>query len=141
MAYDPGNVFARILRGELPCVKLAENAHTLAFMDIMPQSDGHALIITREAAETLLDVSPAGAAHCIQMTQRIAIAVQRAFDVPGLRIAQFTGAVAGQTVPHLHFHVIPVRAGETLRGHAAKMADPAELEKQAARIRAALAPR
>jgi histidine triad (HIT) family protein len=139
MAYDPNNIFAKILRGELPCVKLAENAHTLAFMDVMPQATGHALIVCREPAETLLDVSPDGAAECIRMTQRIARAVKLALDVPGLRIMQFTGNAAGQTVPHLHFHVIPIRPGESLHKHAAQMTPAAELEPVAARIRAALA--
>jgi histidine triad (HIT) family protein len=138
MAYDPGNAFAKILRGELPCIKLAETGQALAFMDIMPQAEGHCLIITKEPAETLLDVSPEGAAACIQLTQRVAIAVQKALGVPGLRIAQFTGAAAGQTVPHLHFHVIPAHPGQGLKLHAAQKADPAELEQLAKRIRAAL---
>ncbi len=138
MAYDSNNVFARILRGELPCVKLLDDQHTLAFMDVMPQTQGHALIICKEAAETLLDVSPEAAAHTIRTTQRIARAVSRALGVPGLRIVQFNGSAAGQTVPHLHFHVIPVRPGESLRQHAAQMTAAAELEPVAARIRAAL---
>jgi histidine triad (HIT) family protein len=139
MAYDPNNIFAKILRGELSCVKLAENAHTLAFMDVMPQAAGHALIVCREPAETLLDVSPEGAAECIRMTQRIAKAIKLALDVPGLRVMQFTGSAAGQTVPHLHFHVIPIRPGESLRKHSAQVTPAAELEPIAARIRAALA--
>ena len=139
MAYDPNNVFAKILRGELPCVKLAENAHTLAFMDLMPQAMGHALIVCREPAETILDVSPEGAAECIRMTQRIAKAVSIGLQVPSLRIMQFTGRSAGQTVPHLHFHVIPIRPGESLRHHAAEMTPAADLEPIAVRIRAALA--
>jgi histidine triad (HIT) family protein len=135
MAYDPQNVFARILRGELPCVRLFEDEHTLAFMDLMPQSEGHALVITREPAETLLEMSPEGAAACMRTTQRVAAAVKRAFDPPGILITQVNGAAAGQTVPHVHFHIIPRRPGETLRMHAAVKADPDILRQQAERIR------
>ena len=124
MAYDPQNVFAKILRGELPCIKVHEDELTLAFMDIMPQSDGHALVIPREAAEGILDVSEAGLLACIRLTQRIARAVKTAMDVPGLLIAQTNGAAAGQTVPHLHFHIIPRRPGDPLLLHASTLADP-----------------
>jgi histidine triad (HIT) family protein len=135
MSYDPQNVFARILRGELPCVRLFEDERTLAFMDLMPQSEGHALVITREPAETLLEMSPEGAAACMRTTQRVAAAVKRAFDPPGILITQVNGAAAGQTVPHVHFHIIPRRPGETLRMHAAVKADPDILRQQAERIR------
>jgi histidine triad (HIT) family protein len=138
MAYDSNNVFAKILRGELPCIKLAEDSHTLAIMDVMPQAEGHALVVCKEAAETLLDVSPEGAAACIRMTQRIAKAAKQALEVPGLRVMQFTGSAAGQTVPHLHFHIIPVRAGQSLGMHARDLAPATELEAVAMRIRAAL---
>ncbi len=139
MSYDPLNVFARILRHELPCERIYEDEHTLAFMDLMPQSDGHALVISREAAETLLELSADGAAACIRATQRVAAAVQSAFAVPGILIVQANGAAAGQTVPHVHFHVIPRRAGEQLRPHAAVKADPAQLRANAQRIRHCLA--
>lgn len=135
MAYDPQNVFARILRGELPCVRLFEDEHTLAFMDLMPQSEGHALVITREPAETLLEMSPEGAAACMRTTQRVAAAVKRAFDPPGILITQVNGAAAGQTVPHVHFHVIPRRPGQALLMHSAVKADPDILRQQAERIR------
>jgi histidine triad (HIT) family protein len=138
MAYDPQNIFARILRGELPCERLYEDAHTLAFMDIMPQAEGHALVITREPAETLLELSPDGAAACIRTTQHLARAVQRAFDAPGILIAQVNGTAAGQTVPHVHFHVIPRRAGQPLLMHATVRADPDQLRLQAERIRRCL---
>jgi histidine triad (HIT) family protein len=139
MSYDPQNVFARILRHELPCEQIFEDVHTLAFMDVMPQSDGHALVITREPAETLLELSPQGAAACIRTTQRIAAAVKRAFEVPGIMILQTNGAAAGQSVPHVHFHVIPRRSGEPLRLHATVQADPAQLRANAQRIRRCLA--
>jgi histidine triad (HIT) family protein len=127
------------MRGELPCVQLFENEHTLAFMDLMPQSDGHCLVISKEPAETLLDVSPQGAAECIRSTQRLAQAVTTALQVPGVRVMQFSGRAAGQTVPHLHFHIIPARSGENMRMHGAQSVPTAELELIAARIRAALA--
>jgi histidine triad (HIT) family protein len=135
MAYDPQNVFARILRGELPSVRLFEDERTLAFMDVMPQSEGHALVITREPAETLFELSPEGAAACMRTTQHVAAAVKRAFDAPGILISQVNGSVAGQTVPHVHFHIIPRRPGEQLLMHAAVKADPEVLRQQAERIR------
>ena len=138
MPYDPQNVFARILRGELPCVRLFEDEYTLAFMDLMPQTEGHALVITREPAETLFDLSPEGAAACMRTTQHVAAAVKRALDPPGIMITQVNGAAAGQTVPHVHFHIIPRRPGEQLLMHAATKADPEVLRRHAERIRLCL---
>jgi histidine triad (HIT) family protein len=135
MAYDPLNVFARILRGELPSVRLFEDAHTLAFMDLMPQSAGHSLVIPREPAENLFDLSPEGAAACIRTTQKVAAAVKRAFEAPGILITQVNGSAAGQTVPHVHFHIIPRRPGEQLLLHAAVRADQEQLRDHAERIR------
>jgi histidine triad (HIT) family protein len=135
MPYDPQNVFARILRGELPCVRLFEDERTLPFMDLMPQTEGHALVITREPAETLFDLSPDGAAACIRATQHVARAVRRAFEAPGIMITQVNGSAAGQTVPHVHFHIIPRRPGEALLMHAAVKADTEVLRRQAERIR------
>jgi histidine triad (HIT) family protein len=138
MAYDTGNVFARILRGEIPAHKVHEDAHTLAFMDVMPQADGHTLVIPKAAAENILEVSPGALAATILTTQRVARAVQRAFDAPGILIAQLNGSAAGQSVFHLHFHVVPRHAGLDLRFHARDMADPKILAEHAARLRAAL---
>jgi histidine triad (HIT) family protein len=138
MAYDTGNVFARILRGEIPAHKVHEDAHTLAFMDVMPQADGHTLVIPKAAAENILEVSPGALAATILTTQRVARAVQRAFDAPGILIAQLNGSAAGQSVFHLHFHVVPRHAGLDLRFHARDMADPKILAEHAARVRAAL---
>jgi histidine triad (HIT) family protein len=135
MSYDPQNVFARILRDELPSERVYEDEWTVSFMDLMPQSEGHVLVITREPAETLFDLSSAGAAACIRTTQRVAFAVKRAFDVPGILIAQVNGSAAGQTVSHVHFHVIPRRVDEELRFHATFMADPETLRANATRIR------
>jgi histidine triad (HIT) family protein len=138
MAYDTGNVFARILRGEIPAHKVHEDAHTLAFMDVMPQADGHTLVIPKAAAENILEVPPEALAATILTTQRVARAVQRAFDAPGILIAQLNGSAAGQSVFHLHFHVVPRHAGLDLRFHARDMADPKILAEHAARVRAAL---
>ena len=138
MAYDPQNVFARILRNELPCIRLFEDNHTVAFMDIMPQSDGHSLVIPREPAETLFELSPEAASACIRTTQLVAAAVKRALDAPGILIAQVNGAAAGQTVPHVHFHIIPRRPGEQLHMHAAAKGDPKLLHELAERIRRSL---
>ena len=139
MAYDPSNVFARILRGEIPAHKVHEDEHTLAFMDVMPQSDGHTLVIPKSAAENIFALDPDSLAATILVTQRVARAVKRAFDAPGVMIAQLNGAGAGQTVFHIHFHVIPRYEGIDLRFHARGMADPQVLATHAARIRAALA--
>ncbi len=139
MTYDPDNIFARIVRGEIPCVRVYEDADTLAFMDLMPQSEGHALVIPKVAGANLLDTPPESVAAAIRTTQRVARAVQGAFAPPGLIITQFNGPVAGQTVFHLHFHVIPVYGAGGLRLHAREMAAADVLEANAARIRAALA--
>ena len=138
MAYDPNNVFARILRGEVPAHKVHEDAFTLAFMDVMPQADGHALVIPKVEAESIFDLPPDSLAATILATQRVARAVKKAFDAPGVMIAQLNGAAAGQSVFHIHFHVLPRHAGLELRFHARGMADPAVLAEHAARVRAAL---
>ena len=137
-AYDPQNVFARVLRNELPSERVYEDEKTVAFMDLMPQTEGHVLVIPREPAVTLLDLSVAGAEACIRTTHRVAAAVKRAFDVPGIMIMQVNGPVAGQTVPHIHFHIIPRRVGEALLMHAAVKAEPHRLRDNAERIRRCL---
>jgi histidine triad (HIT) family protein len=136
--YDPQNVFARILRNELPSERIYEDEKTIAFMDVMPQSEGHVLVIPREPAVTLLDLSVQAAEACIRTTHRVARAVKLAFDVPGITIMQMNGAVAGQTVPHIHFHIIPRRAGEALLLHGAVKADAQNLRDNAERIRRCL---
>lgn len=137
MAYDQQNIFAKILRGEIPCIKLYEDERTLAFMDIMPQADGHALVIPKEAAETLLELSDEGAAACIQTAKKVAAAVKKAMDAPGIVIFQLNGPAAGQTVPHYHLHVLPSSLGALGKGHASKMEDQAKLQAIAEKIRAA----
>jgi histidine triad (HIT) family protein len=138
MTYDTRNIFARILRGEIPAHKVFEDEHTLAFMDVMPQSDGHALVIPKAEAENLFDVAPAALSATILTTQRVARAVKKAFAPPGVLIAQLNGAGAGQSVFHIHFHIVPRYEGIDLRFHAREMADPQLLAEHAARVRAAL---
>lgn len=138
MAYDSNNIFARILRGEAPCVKVYEDDYTLAFMDLMPQADGHVLIISKEPAETLMELSEESAQACIRITRRMAIAVKKTLGVEGIHIAQLNGVAAGQTVPHCHFHVIPHEKGVVLRMHAAEPVETDQLEAMAKRIQAHL---
>lgn len=138
MDYDPHNPFARILRGELPCVKVYEDAHTLAIMDIMPQATGHVLVLPKEAAAELFDLSDEAAAACIHTTKKLATAVKAAMGAPGIMVAQFNGAAAGQTVPHVHFHILPREQAAALKPHAAVAADLEQLRATAARIIAAL---
>ena len=138
MAYDRNNVFARIVRGEIPAHKVFEDEHTLAFMDVMPQADGHTLVIPKAEAENLFDLPAPALAATILTTQRVARAVQKAFAAPGILIAQLNGSAAGQSVFHLHFHVLPRHEGLDLRFHARGMADPTLLAAHAEKVRAAL---
>jgi histidine triad (HIT) family protein len=138
MAYDRNNIFAKILRGEIPSVKVFEDEKTLAFMDVMPQADGHVLIIPKEEAENILDLSASGAASLIGTTQKIARAVKKGIGCPGIMLAQLNGAGAGQTVFHVHFHVIPRGGGADFRLHARSMESPEKLKVFAEKIKAAL---
>jgi histidine triad (HIT) family protein len=138
MAYDQSNIFARILRGELPKVAVYEDDLTLAFMDIMPSVEGHTLVITKEEAEGILDLSPEGAAALIRTTQKIAKAVKTALAAPGIMLVQLNGAEAGQSIPHIHFHVLPRSEGLDLKLHGRGMVGADVLEPIAAKIRAAL---
>jgi histidine triad (HIT) family protein len=138
VAYDKNNIFARILRGEAPAHTVLDDEHCLAFMDLMPQSPGHTLVIPKEPAENLFDLSAAGLGHAIATTQRVARAVKAAFQPAGIMMLQLNGADAGQTVFHIHFHVIPRYPGEGLTLHARSMADADELAAHAQRIQEAL---
>ena len=138
MGYDTSNIFARILRGEIPSHKVYEDEHTLAFMDAMPQADGHTLVIPKTAAENLFDLPEPALTATILTTQRVARAVRKAFNSPGILIAQLNGREAGQSVFHIHFHIVPRRGGVDLRFHARDMADHNVLAEHAARVRAAL---
>jgi len=138
MDYDQDNIFARIVRGEIPCHRVYEDADTLAFMDIMPKVAGHTLVIPKASATDIFSAPPELLAATIRTTQRIAAAIKMAFNPPGVMIAQLNGLGAGQTVFHLHFHVIPRYSGADFDMHGGPKADPAVLAAHAARIRAAL---
>ena len=135
MSYDDDNIFAKILRGEAPACIVEEDAMSLTFMDLMPQSEGHTLIIPKEFAQDILHVSSEALGHVIRQTQRVAKAVDEAFHPDGVMVAQLNRAPAGQTVFHLHFHVIPRWSGEAMPFMARDMADPIVLERHAAKIR------
>ncbi|MDY6482564.1 HIT family protein [Acinetobacter faecalis] len=137
MAYDDQNIFARILRGELPAIKVYEDEQVLAFMDIMPQADGHTLVIPKSPAVTLLDLDPEVAAYTIQVVQKIAKAIEKGLDAKGIVLMQLSGASAGQTVPHVHFHLIPSSVHE-LGKHALEMGDQEKIKVLAEKIKAAL---
>jgi histidine triad (HIT) family protein len=137
--YDDQNIFAKIIRGEAPSVNVFEDSDILAIMDVFPQAPGHVLVIPKEPARNLLELSPEAASKAIAAVQAIAAAVRKALDPDGIFIAQFNGAPAGQTVFHIHFHIIPRREGVEIAGHGkAGMADMAELKQIAEKIRAAL---
>lgn len=137
--YDDHNIFARIVRGEVPATRIYEDEATLAFMDAFPQSRGHCLVIHRAAkARNLLDVDPAALAEVMATVQKVTRAVRLGLDPDGIMISQFNGAPAGQTVFHLHVHIIPRWEGTPLGRHAGGMADVNELRDLAARITARL---
>lgn len=138
--YDPANIFARILKGEAPATKVWEDDDVLAFMDVFPQSEGHVLIVSKTSrARNLLEIEPAALARLAAAVQRTARAVDRALSPEGITIQQFNGEAGGQTVFHLHFHVVPRWADRPLKGHGhAPMATPDALEPLARRIAAAL---
>ena len=138
MAYADDNIFARILRDEIPSHRVYEDDMCLAFMDVMPQVPGHTLVIPKYPAADLLDCDPEYLAATIRVTQSVAVAVKTAFDAPGIMIAQLNGAAAGQTVFHLHFHVMPRFDGIDLKLHARSMEDGDVLAAHAAKIRAVL---
>ena len=138
MAYDDQNIFARILRGEIPCVKVYEDAGTLAFMDVMPESEGHVLVIPKEPAENVLDLSAEGMAAMMATTQKIARAVDKALAPDGILLKQYNGAAAGQSVFHIHFHIVPRWDGVPMAPHGKVMVQAAALEPIAAKIRSAL---
>lgn len=136
--YDDQNVFAKILRGELPCEKLYEDDHTIAIMDIMPRGDGHLLVVPKAASRNILDIDPADLAHVMATAQKMARAVITAFDADGITVQQFNEPAGGQVVFHTHVHVIPRFEGVKLRPHTGEMEDGAVLKANADKIRAAL---
>ncbi|WP_313616122.1 HIT family protein [Agrobacterium sp.] len=136
--YDDNNIFAKILRGEIPCHKVYEDDDTLAFMDVMPQAPGHLLVIPKTGSRNLFDADPAVLAKTLPVVQKLANAAKEAFDADGVYIAQFNEPAAGQTVFHLHFHVVPRKEGIPLKPHSGTMEDGAVLAANAQKVRDAL---
>ncbi len=139
MAYDQGNIFAKILRGEIAAQKFFEDERTIAILDVMPQSDGHSLVIPKCAAENIFELDAAFASAVMHTGQLVARTVRDVFQADGVTLMQFNGPEAGQTVFHFHLHVIPRYAGKPLRKHGRDFANPARLTEQATMLRAALA--
>ncbi len=138
VAYDNNNIFAKILRGELPCMKVYENDHVLAFLDIMPRSPGHTLVIPKAAARNIFDILPEDYAHVIRAAHKLAAATRNAFNADGMTVAQYSEAAGGQVVFHLHMHVMPRFEGTALLPAASVKEDPKVLEANAAKVIAAL---
>ena len=138
-AYDPSNIFAKILRGELPCHKVYEDDKALAFLDIMPRAPGHALVLPKAPARNILDVAPEDFAHVMRSAQRIAKVSVDLFGADGVTLQQFSESAGGQVVFHLHVHVIPRKAGIALKPPASVKETPEVLKEQAAKLAAALA--
>lgn len=138
MAYDDSNIFAKILRGEIPCVKVFEDGATLAFMDVMPEAEGHVLVVPKEGAQDILDLSADGLAAMMATVQRVARAVDKALAPGGILLKQYNREPAGQSVFHVHFHIVPRWDGVALAPHGKAMVDAATLEPIAAKIRSCL---
>ncbi len=138
-AYDSGNVFAKILRGELPAYTVYEDDRALVFLDIMPRTPGHALVIPKAPARNILDIAPDDLAHVMKVAQKVAIAAKQVFAADGITLQQFSEEAGGQVVFHLHVHVIPRRAGVPMKPAASEMEAGEVLAAHAARLKAALA--
>lgn len=137
-AYDPQNIFAKILRGEIPSHTILETDAVLAIMDVMPQAEGHALVVPKAPSRNLLDADPGQFEALFGAVQKVAQAAKQVFDADGITIQQFNEAAGGQSVFHLHVHVIPRHTGVPLRPHTGEMADQAMLAEQAERYRTVL---
>lgn len=139
-AYDPDNIFAKILRGEIPSVTVWEDDHVRVFMDVFPQSEGHCLVIAKDStARNILEIEPEALSRITAAVQRTARAVEKALNPDGISVMQFNGEAGGQTVFHLHFHVIPRWADRPMKGHGqAPMAEAGVLRGLAERIASAL---
>jgi histidine triad (HIT) family protein len=137
-AYDNDNIFAKILRGEMDAHTVYENVHCLAFLDVMPQSDGHTLVLPKAPATSLFDLDADAARELMVTVQHVARGVRAAFEPDGIRLMQLNGPAAGQSVFHIHMHIIPVYAGRKFGAHGRDMAPAETLQKHAAMIRAAL---
>jgi histidine triad (HIT) family protein len=137
-AYDANNIFAKILRGEIPCHKVYEDDKALAFLDIMPRAPGHTLVIPRASARNILDAAPEDLAHVMKVAQRIAKVSVSAFGADGITLQQFSEPAGGQVVFHLHVHVIPRKDGIAMKPPATVKESPDVLKEQAAKLAAAL---
>ena len=137
-AYDPNNIFAKIMRGEAPCVKVFEDDTALAFMDIAPRGDGHLVVVPKVPARNILDIAPADLARFIPAVQRVALAAKKGLNAEGVKIEQYNESVSGQTVFHLHFHILPRWAGIELKPPGGPMVSADILAPIAEKIRAAL---
>jgi len=137
-AYDPSNIFAKILRGEIPSHRVYEDDAVVAFMDVMPQGPGHTLVVPKAPSRNLLDADPATIGPLFTTVQKVALAVKKAFGADGVTILQFNEPASGQTVYHLHVHVIPRFDGVALKPHTGQMEKPEVLAENAGKIRAAL---
>jgi histidine triad (HIT) family protein len=137
--YDDGNIFAKILRGEMPAYKVYEDEKSLAFLDIMPRSPGHTLVIPKNKARNILDAAPEDLCHVMQVAQKIARASMKTFQAEGVTIQQFNESAGGQVVFHLHVHIIPRKSGVALKPPASEREKPEVLAEQAKRLSAALA--
>ena len=138
-AYDSNNIFLKILRGEIPSHKVYEDDKTFAFMDIMPRSDGHTLVIPKVGARNIIDITPDALSDLIVKTQRIAVAAKKAMKADGLTIEQFNEAAGGQLIFHIHFHILPRFEGAKLKPHSEERGDPTVIAGHAEAIRAVLA--
>jgi histidine triad (HIT) family protein len=137
-SYDPQNIFAKILRGEAPCVRVAEDDVSLAFMDVMPRAEGHVLVIPKTPARNLLDIPAAELARFMPSVQAVARAVKAGMAAEGIVVQQFNERGGGQVVFHLHFHVLPRWSGVALRPPGGPVVPADQLEAHAAKIRASL---
>ena len=137
-SYDPNNIFAKILRGELPCYKVYEDDKALAFLDIMPRSPGHTLVLPKAPARNLLDIGAEDLTHVIAVAQKVAMAAMKAFSADGITVQQFNEGAGGQVVFHLHVHVIPRKTGVALKPPASEKEKPEVLAEQAKKLAAAI---
>ncbi len=138
-SYDQNNIFAKILRGELPCYKVYEDDKALAFLDIMPRTSGHMLVLPKAPARNILDIGADDLAHVMKVAQKVAKAAVKALDADGITIQQFNEGAGGQVVFHLHVHVIPRKAGVAMKPPASEKEKPEVLAENAKKIAAAIA--
>ena len=138
-SYDPNNIFAKILRGELPCYKVYEDDKAFAFLDIMPRAPGHTLVLPKAPARNLLDVNADDLAHVAKVAQKVAKAAMAAFGADGITVQQFNEGSGGQVVFHLHVHIIPRKAGVPMKPPASEKEKPDVLAEVAKKLAAQLA--